>query len=39
MSQGRANFTMQFEHYEAVPFSIAEEIIEKKSKAAEEKNK
>ncbi|MHC4874068.1 MAG: elongation factor G, partial [Planctomycetota bacterium] len=27
MSQGRANFTMQFEHYEAVPFSIAEEII------------
>jgi len=29
MSQGRANFTMHFEHYEAVPYSIAEEIIEK----------
>ncbi len=32
ISQGRANFTMQFEHYEAVPFSIAEEIIEKRNK-------
>jgi len=28
LTQGRATFTMQFEHYEAVPFSIAEEIIE-----------
>ena len=27
-SQGKANFTMHFEHYEAVPFSIAEEIVE-----------
>jgi elongation factor G len=26
-SQGKANFTMHFEHYEAVPFAIAEEII------------
>jgi len=28
MSQGRASFSMHFEHYEAVPFSIAEEILE-----------
>ncbi len=27
MSQGRANFTMHFEHYEAVPFSVAEDIV------------
>jgi len=26
-SQGRASFTMHFEHYEAVPFTIAKEII------------
>ena len=26
-SQGRATFTMHFEHYEAVPFSVVEEII------------
>ena len=26
-TQGRGTFTMHFEHYEAVPFSIAEEII------------
>jgi elongation factor G len=32
MTQGRAGFTMQFEHYEAVPFAIAEEIIEKRRK-------
>ena len=30
MTQGRASFTMQFEHYEAVPLSIAEEVIKKK---------
>ena len=30
MSQGRADFTMQFERYEAVPFAIAEEVIRKK---------
>jgi elongation factor G len=35
-TQGRAGFTMHFEHYEAVPFSIAEEIIEAK-KAADKK--
>jgi len=29
-TQGRGSFTMQFEHYEAVPFSIAEEIIARK---------
>ncbi len=34
-SQGRATFTMHFEHYEAVPFSVVEEIIAAK-KAREE---
>jgi elongation factor G len=28
-TQGRANFTMQFDHYEQVPQSIAEEIMKK----------
>ena len=32
MTQGRATFTMHFEHYEAVPFSIAEDIVEKRRK-------
>ncbi len=27
MTQGRANFTIHFERYEAVPFAIAEEVI------------
>ena len=27
MTQGRANFSMHFEHYEAVPYALAEEII------------
>jgi elongation factor G len=27
MSQGKASFTMHFEHYEAVPFPVAEEIL------------
>ena len=27
MTQGRAGFTMQFEHYEAVPFFLTEQII------------
>jgi elongation factor G len=31
-TQGRASFTMHFEHYEAVPFSIAEGIIEERRK-------
>jgi elongation factor G len=30
LSQGRGTFTMQFERYEAVPFSIAEEIVKKR---------
>ena len=30
-TQGRANFTMQFHHYERVPQQIAEEIVKKKS--------
>jgi elongation factor G len=34
ITQGRAAFSMQFEHYEAVPFAIAEEIIEQKRAAA-----
>jgi elongation factor G len=29
MTQGRALYTMQFSHYDHVPKSIAEEIIEK----------
>ncbi len=29
-SQGRATFTMQFDHYEKVPTSLAEEIMKKK---------
>jgi elongation factor G len=29
MSQGRATFTMQFDHYEQVPTSVSEEIIAK----------
>jgi elongation factor G len=30
MTSGRGNFTMHFERYEAVPFSLAEEIIKKR---------
>jgi elongation factor G len=33
VTQGRGNFTMHFEHYEAVPFAIAEEIIKKRREA------
>jgi elongation factor G len=33
ISQGRATFTMHFEHYEAVPFSLAEEIVAKRREA------
>jgi elongation factor G len=29
MSQGRALYTMQFSHYEHVPKSVSEEIVEK----------
>ena len=31
-TQGRGSFTMHFEHYEAVPFNLAEEIMEKRRK-------
>ena len=30
-TQGRANFTMQFHHYERVPQQIADELIKKRS--------
>ena len=30
LTSGRGTFTMHFEHYEAVPFSIAEDVIEKR---------
>jgi elongation factor G len=33
ISQGRASFTMHFEHYEAVPYSLAEEITAKRREA------
>jgi len=33
MTSGRGNYSMHFERYEAVPFSIAEGIIEKRRKA------
>ena len=36
-TQGHAAFTMHFEHYEAVPFSIAEEIIEQRKKRQKRK--
>ena len=29
MSQGRASYTMQFDHYEAVPSAVATEVIAK----------
>jgi len=32
MTQGRASFTMHFERYEAVPFAIAEAVIEERRK-------
>jgi elongation factor G len=31
MTQGRANYTMQFSHYEPVPAAVAEEIMAKTS--------
>jgi elongation factor G len=33
ISSGRANFTMHFEHYEAVPFALAEKIVEERREA------
>lgn len=39
MSQGKASFTMHFEHYEAVPFAIAEEIVAaRRAKAARDED-
>jgi len=29
MSQGRAQFTMQFDHYDTVPQVVADEVIKK----------
>jgi len=29
MTQGRAQYTMQFDHYEAVPSAVSKEVIEK----------
>jgi len=34
VTQGRGTFTMHFEHYEPVPFAIAEEIIARKKEQA-----
>ena len=31
MSQGRANFTMQYDHYEQVPQAVADEVVKKYS--------
>lgn len=33
LTQGRASFSMQFEHYEAVPDALAEEIVSKRKAA------
>jgi len=33
ITQGRGNFSMHFEHYEAVPFAVAEEIVKKRRDA------
>ncbi len=33
VTQGRATFTMHFEHYEAVPFALAEQIVKKRREA------
>jgi elongation factor G len=34
-TQGRGQFTMQFDHYAEVPRSVAEEIIKKRGKAVQ----
>ncbi len=33
LTSGRGSFTMQFEHYEAVPYSIAENVVEERRAA------
>ncbi|MCX6356993.1 MAG: elongation factor G, partial [Candidatus Aureabacteria bacterium] len=35
MTSGRGEFTMHFEHYEAMPYALAEEIVEKRLKERE----
>jgi len=30
ITSGRGNFSMHFDHYEAVPFALAEEIVEER---------
>ncbi len=35
ITSGRGTFTMTFEHYETVPFALAEEIVEARRKAAQ----
>ena len=37
VTQGRGSFTMHFEHYDVVPFSIAEEVIAKRKEQAAKK--
>ena len=37
LTRGTASFSMTFDHYEAVPFAMAEEIIADKKKANEKK--
>ena len=37
ITSGRGEFTMHFEHYEAVPFALAEEIVEAHRKAKDAK--
>jgi elongation factor G len=32
LTSGRGNFSMHFKHYEAVPFSLAEEIVAEQRK-------
>jgi len=32
MTQGRANFTMEFDHYEEVPGNITQQIVEGRKK-------
>jgi elongation factor G len=32
LSSGKATFTMTFDHYEPVPFSLAEEIVASRAK-------
>ena len=29
MTQGRANFHMEYDHYEAVPQAVADEVVKK----------